>query len=161
MKIVVADASPIITFSRAGKLKLLKSLLSEIIVPEAVYNEIVKQGKDKPGAVEVFEADWIIVKKIKNRKDIESLPKVLGEGEKEAILLASELNCTILLDERRARIEAKAKGLKIISSLTVLLQAKKLGKIKKVKTIMDEFIRTGFRVNSKIYKEILNRAKEL
>lgn len=161
MNIVVADSGPIITFSRAKHLNILKNMLSEIIIPEAVYSEIVEQGKNKPGAKEVAESEWIKVRGLENPNDKQLLPDVLGEGEKEAIVSACELNCPILLDERRARIVAKSRGLKIISSLNILCEAKRNGTIKSVKEILDEFIRSDFRLSSRIYEEILQRAGEL
>jgi len=40
--IIVSDSGPIISFARAGHLKLLRQLFQEIVIPEAVY-----KGNDK------------------------------------------------------------------------------------------------------------------
>lgn len=51
--LVVADSSPIISFARAKKLRLIQGVYKNIIIPPAVYDEIVVRGKGKPGAEEI------------------------------------------------------------------------------------------------------------
>jgi predicted nucleic acid-binding protein len=51
--IIVADSGPIISFARAGRLDLLKQVTTELIIPDAVFEEIVVSGGDRAGAEEV------------------------------------------------------------------------------------------------------------
>lgn len=44
-----SNASPIISLARIGKLDLLRQLYDELIVPEAVWNEVVAKGIGQPG----------------------------------------------------------------------------------------------------------------
>ena len=37
----IADAGPIISFARAGRLELLRQVVDEVWIPEAVYHELV------------------------------------------------------------------------------------------------------------------------
>lgn len=53
---VISDSSPLIGLSSIGQLNILKSLWNNIIIPEAVYNEVVILGKDKKGSTEVKAA---------------------------------------------------------------------------------------------------------
>jgi len=64
MKKTISNASPLIALSNIGQVELLKKLFQKIIIPKAVYQEVVKEGKGKPGAVEVKKAvnKWIEVK---------------------------------------------------------------------------------------------------
>ena len=64
MKKIISNASPLIALSNIGQVELLKKLFRKIIIPKAVYQEVVKEGKGKPGAVEVKKAvnKWIEVK---------------------------------------------------------------------------------------------------
>ncbi len=87
MKIVVSNSGPIISFCRAGKLYILKEVLSEITIPQAVYFEVVDQGKGRPASDEVSKATWIKTRFIKSIKAKKSLPDTLCQGEKEAIIL--------------------------------------------------------------------------
>lgn len=84
-----SDSGPLISFARTGKFGLLPPLLKKIIVPKAVYDEIVMRGAGKPGAQETATASWIEVIPIKDRARMHDFPSGLGVGEKGAIALAS------------------------------------------------------------------------
>jgi predicted nucleic acid-binding protein len=45
--IIVSDSGPIISFARADYLKLLRQLFQDIIIPEAVYEEIAIIGSNR------------------------------------------------------------------------------------------------------------------
>jgi predicted nucleic acid-binding protein len=95
--LIVADSGPIISFARAGRLQLIRNLYKQIIIPNAVYEEIVVKGANKPGATEVKSASWITVRKAANRDGVEKLLSGHFDfGESEAIILAGELGGTIL-----------------------------------------------------------------
>jgi predicted nucleic acid-binding protein len=47
MKIIVSNTTPIISLASIGKLGILKELFSEIIIAEAVYQEI--KAKERYG----------------------------------------------------------------------------------------------------------------
>ncbi len=49
-EIVVADSSCLIALARSGQLDVLRVLFSQIIIPAAVYDEVVIQGAGAPGA---------------------------------------------------------------------------------------------------------------
>jgi len=72
MKKVISNASPLIALSNISRLKFLKELFHRVIIPKAVYTEVVEEGRDKPGAVEVKKAidKWIEVKEVKNIDEI-------------------------------------------------------------------------------------------
>jgi predicted nucleic acid-binding protein len=56
---MISNASPLINLSRIGELDLLKKLYGEIIIPDAVWNEIAIEGTGQPGSEEVRNASWI------------------------------------------------------------------------------------------------------
>ncbi|MBW4622072.1 MAG: hypothetical protein KME17_22300 [Cyanosarcina radialis HA8281-LM2] len=49
--IVVSDTSPITNLAAIGQLDLLRQLYVTIVIPEAVYNEMVAVDRLVPGAV--------------------------------------------------------------------------------------------------------------
>lgn len=51
--IVVSDTSPITNLAAIGKLELLEKLYTHVLIPTAVYNEMVGVESLVPGAVEV------------------------------------------------------------------------------------------------------------
>ena len=71
--IIVSNTSPIITLAAVDHLNILQKLYHKIIIPEAVYREIVVTGAGQPGSKEVLKLDWITTQKVSNK----SLAKAL------------------------------------------------------------------------------------
>ena len=46
--LIVADASPVIGLAKIGRLTILDHLAVEVLIPRAVWNEIVGRGGDRP-----------------------------------------------------------------------------------------------------------------
>jgi predicted nucleic acid-binding protein len=63
----VSNSGPLISFARAGLFSLLRQVLGEIMIPDAVYQEVVVKGEDQPGALEVGNADWITVTSVQHK----------------------------------------------------------------------------------------------
>jgi predicted nucleic acid-binding protein len=163
--IIVSDTSPITNLAAIGQLDLLQKLYTEIIIPIAVYNEMVKVDKIVPGAVEVQTLPWIQKQAVIDSQRviwIQETQESIDLGEAEAIVLALELKADLLLmDERRGRIVATSYGLQITGLLGVLLQAKRKMLIPSVKVLMDQLMdQANFRVSSKLYTTIIQSAGE-
>jgi len=58
MKVVV-NATPLIALSLINRLDLLPALFEEIVVPRAVYEEIVVQGGGRAGVAALSNAAWM------------------------------------------------------------------------------------------------------
>jgi hypothetical protein len=89
--IVVSDASALINLARIGELDLLRRLYSGLVIPQAVWREVVVEGAGQPGADEVDAASWIEAKEVTNEHLVRALRQDLDAGEAEAIVLALEL----------------------------------------------------------------------
>lgn len=163
--IVVSDTSPITNLAAIGQLDLLRQLYSTIIIPVAVYNEMVAVGKSVPGAIEVRTFSWIQTQTAADAQSVIEIQRNqdnIDLGEAEAIILALELNADLLLmDERRGRTLAIQYGLNVTGLLGVLLQAKRNGFIPVVKPFIDRLIEDAdFRVSSQLYATVLQTAGE-
>lgn len=163
--IVVSDTSPITNLAAISQLNLLQQLYSHLIIPKAVYNEMVKVDQLVPGAVEVQTLPWIQTQAVADYQQIvaiQSSQENIDVGEAEAIVLALELKADLLLmDERRGRAVATSCGLNVTGLLGVLLQAKRNSLIPAVKPLMDQLIeQVDFRVSSQLYAAILQSADE-
>ncbi len=122
--IVVVDSGPLIALSKVNLLFILKELFKEVYIPLGVKTEVVNKGIGKPGAEEVRQAGWIIIKEVKDILACEALKHELGRGEAEAIILAKELNSNILIiDDKIPRDIAKSMGLKITGTLALINDA--------------------------------------
>lgn len=100
-------------------------MAGKIIIPQAVYQEIVVKGK--AGADAILVSDWIETKAIKTKEEIEKLPQHLGRGEKEATILAKELDGLLLIDDPSGRKEAERQGVKFTGILGTLQEAQAKG----------------------------------
>lgn len=157
---IVSDAGPIITFARANRLGLLRQVVGRVVIPGAVYDEIVVRGSAKPGATEVKQADWVELRSLAASSPVDDLPGSLGQGEKEAIALCRELQSWLLVDDPAARREAKARGIPLISTLDILDEAKDRGFIAAVAPVLDSLIRNTFRLKVTLYEAKLREAGE-
>ncbi len=57
--IVVSNSSPIINLVLVGQLDLLREMYERIVIPGAVFDEIIVRGGGKTGVDEVLAAEWI------------------------------------------------------------------------------------------------------
>ena len=160
--IIVSDTSPVSNLLLIERLDILQKLFTEIIIPAAVDREIraLKQfGKDLS---EYETAEWIKVVSPNNLQKVQSLQTKLDEGEAQAIALALELNCDLLLmDERIGTNIARQEGLQTVGLVGVLIKAKEEKIIEKVGEILDD-LRTvaGFWLDRKLEKKILEQLGE-
>lgn len=157
---IVADAGPIISFARAGRLDLLRQIVSELIIPETVFEEIVVRGRGKPGADQVQHGLWIKRTKVQDRSVLEQMPGKLNSGEREAIAVAKEIGSYLLVDEIEARKEADRRGVLCIGSLRILKEAKDRGIITKAKPVLDELIASGTYLSDDLYRGFLREVRE-
>ncbi|PZD72307.1 hypothetical protein C1752_03894 [Acaryochloris thomasi RCC1774] len=163
--IIVSDTSPITNLAAIDQLDLLHQLYGSIVIPTAVYNEMVAVDKVVPGALEVQTLSWIQMQAVGNTRSVADLQvnqDAIDLGEAEAIILTQELNADLLLmDERRGRTLAIAYGLNVIGLLGILLQAKSKGLIPTVRPVMDQLVDVAnFRVSTQLYATVLRTARE-
>jgi predicted nucleic acid-binding protein len=157
---IVADSGPILSFARANRLELFHQVMSDLTIPDAVYEDIVVRGAGKPGATEVQGASWIRRLSVRDRTFVDQLPPKLHLGEREAIALAKEQGAALLVDEREARREALRQSITILGSLTILREAKTRGIIPRVTPILDELIAAGLYTSEALYEAFLRQLDE-
>jgi len=160
---VVSNASPLINLARIGQLGLLPGIFNRIIIPEAVWQEVVVDGKGQPGAEEIRHTTWIERAAVSNRQLVHSLRQELDPGESEAVALAVELKADwLLMDERLGRQTARHFGLGCIGLVGILKTAKQRGEIEAMRPLLDQLRDlAGFRVSLALYEQVLREAKEL
>lgn len=145
-RVVVADSSCLIGLSKIRHLDILQKLFGRILIPSAVYQEVVVRGAGRPGAQDVADAGWIETREISDRLALRTLKLTLGAGESEAIVLASE--CTadfLILDDGRARQAALGLDLPVVGTVAVLDKAAEKGLLVDLPSILEQLKRAGFR----------------
>ena len=128
--IVVSDSTPLITLMKATQLQVLHELFGEIIIPEAVYDELTVNEKYIEEAQLINSSAFIRVISVDDRKSVSLLQRAAGLdlGESEAIIYAENNNADLLLvDEASGRRVAKSMGIEIMGSIGVLVSAFRKG----------------------------------
>lgn len=154
MKVVV-NATPLISLALVDRLNLLKVLFEEIIVPNAVYDEVVRQGAGKTGADQVARLPWLTVMRPDIYSGIDLQLFGLDTGETEVLLLAQQIQPDwVIIDERLARRVALAMGLPVKGTLGLLLSAVQGGVVAKEDALNDlqHLSLSGIRISSRLLR---------
>jgi len=160
---IVSDTGPIIGLAKIGKIILLRNIADEVIIPPMVYKELF--GKIGPESNEIDQAlnTFIMVKR---DMAVEEAVKIelagLGEGEKQAIGLASRLDndVILLLDDRAGREVAARLNIFTTGLIGLLLVAKEKGFVESVGTLIIELRNNGYWLLDDIMKTAIKLAGE-
>ena len=160
--IVVSDTSPLANLILIGKLELLEQLFGEILVPTAVDKEVMKLKPLGHDISSYEKAAWIKIRDAENQTKADEFMQHLDEGESEAIALALEIRCNlILMDERLGTKIARTEGLSTIGLIGVLLLAKQKNIIPALKPILTELkSKAGFWLGASLMEQVLYDAGE-
>lgn len=153
--IVVSDTSALTTLLQIGRADLLRDLYREIIIPEAVRDELLILHSSLPTFIHFYP--------VENRNAVARLLREIDPGEAEAIVLAKERSADLLLiDETVGRAVARREGVNFVGLLGVLVQAKFRELIPSVHKVLREIEEgTTFFVAQEIKDVALRTAGEL
>ena len=160
---IVSDSTPLIAFIKKNELDLLKTLFTEVLIPQGVYDEISKDTpkhtREKEVLVKEIENGWLKIRNVKSSK----LSKLnLGKGEVEAINLCFEIKAPLLLiDEKKGRNIAESYKIDVIGTLGVLALANKrnLKNKQEINENLSLLIKKNFYFSSDIILHFLNKLK--
>jgi len=153
--IAISNSTPLIALAKINQLQLLKHYFGEILIPEEVYDEVVRRGSGLAGSADVASCIWIVRAQVTNRLAVDALSISLDRGEAEAIVLASERDALLIIDDGEGRKAAKLLGLNVTGTLGLLLIASEDGKLN-LKSAMDDLRAVGFHLSTKEYERILS-----
>jgi len=162
-KIIVADTSPLIALAKLNHLELLLTLFSEIHLPKAVYLEATyNRYRQDSKVIHYFIEQQPAIIIHEDQKDVhyQAFRHILDEGESQALLLAKNLSCGILIDERLGRIIAKQENIPVVGVMGMLLYAKSLGKITAIKPLIDQLQHKHYRLSDRLITLVLDKAGE-
>jgi predicted nucleic acid-binding protein len=160
---VVANSSVLIALGSLGRLDLLERRFPEgILVPTAVWHEVVETGAGRAGAAAVATAKWITVGAVRDESRVKEFSHDLDVGESEALALALEKSAAIvLLDEKDARQMATQLGLAPLGTIGLLIWARRSGLIGSLRQQLDALRRQGkFRISQTLYATALRAVGE-
>ena len=156
---VVSNTTPLLSLIKISKLNLLKELYTQVIIPEAVFEEM-EQGKHKKYYTDIKKAEWIKIQPVKD-KNASKYFIDLDKGEAEVIMLAEEIQADlVIIDELIGRDYARYLKLKITGTLGILLKAKEKGLIKEIKPLLLDMKDKGIWLSDSLIKSVLEIANE-
>ena len=159
--IVVSDATPIISFLKINRLDILNKLFGEVLLPEAVYEELTSNSAFQEEAERVNACEFFKMVSVGNSETVDMLMRVTGLdlGESEAIVYSDENKSDLLIvDEVRARHVAASMKLRITGTIGILTAANENGLLNKDEAI--ECVKILRMSNRHISETLLNSVIE-
>src|SRR5262245_2485000 len=155
MSVIICNTTPINYLVLIDHIAVLHQLYTRDIIPQAVSGELQEEGTPaKVKAWVVTHPEWLEVRTVSGPLDA-SLD-FLDVGEREAILLATELEAdALIIDEPAGREAAKRQGLRVIGTLRVLYDAAAAGLCDLVQAY-ERLQHTTFRAHPDLYKMFLD-----
>ena len=152
----VLDASPLIHLARAGYLRLLQALGSKLLIPAAVFQEILVKGEDDFVVQAVKATPWLV-----RLPPVEAPPEIaawqLGAGERAVLSRAySHPGSLTVLDDGRARRIAHQLDIPTIGTLGVVVRARQHGLIPAARPITEILIKRGMYISAPALEEALH-----
>jgi predicted nucleic acid-binding protein len=156
--IVVSDAGPLIALAKVDRLVLLRELFGEVLIPQTVQRELFAKHGAESARLDEALLDFLRVVTVSAvAGEVEAATSRLGLGEKHAIALAHERRALLVIDDRMGRAVARRLGLSITGIVGVLIQAKQVGLVPDVGTLLRDMCRRGYWLSD----EVLAAAAEL
>ncbi len=149
-KIIISDTSCFILLSNIGEMDLLQKLYGRVTTTLEVAIEF---GEPLP--------DWVEISTPADKAQQQRLKLQVDKGEASAIALALETpDCTLILDDWKARRAVEKLGLEITGTIGVIVKAKKSALVPSIKPLLEKIKRTNFRLTEDLEKEALKEAGE-
>ena len=163
--IVVSDTTPLISLLKIERIDLLEKLFGQVLIPQAVFQELTADERFKIEAEQIMRSPFIIVKSVKNPESADILKRATGldQGESEAIVLTDEVCADLLLmDEAKGRTISFQMGIKIMGTIGVLIAAYEVNELTsdEVRECVDGLPRAGRHIGQKHYQMLLYKLME-
>jgi len=156
--IVIADAGALIALSRVLSLALLADGFGQIRLTQTVLAEcLARDDRPEGHAIRLaVDAGWLAV-----QADVPCVPDWnVGAGEASAIAAALALRAGVLIDDRAGRRLAKSLGLPVIGVLGMLVKAKRLGKVPRLRPLAEQLVASGYYLSLPVIEEALQMVGE-
>ena len=157
MRKIIVNSTPLIALAKVNMLELLKEMYGQIIIPEAVYREVMEKGDVAAQRVEAA-LEWIDVRKVDPNLERRMYRAKLHDGEVEVMLLAQIIGAdAVVIDDGAARKTAEYLELPLTGTLGIMIKAKQRGLLDAVMPVVQQMEQNGIYFS----KEIKDRIRKL
>ncbi len=166
----VLNATPIIYLAKADRIELLKELGKRCVIPDSVYEEVVKRGKEQ-GEIDALKIEGCIINQV---LEVMKAPDThlskrlvqiewLDAGERDVLVIAGDSGAKAILDDKLGRQIAEAEDIDYGGSIYLLIQLVKKGVMlpSDMRDTVDVMIRSGWFCSTELYAEIIKKIHEL
>ena len=152
--LIVSDTTALIILERLDALSLLCSLFDQILIPQAVMDELLT-GNSEINELMQLAGCYNVISVNASARLLE-LSQWLDRGEAEAIELALVRQLPLIIDERKGRKIALMKNLSVIglAGLMVLAAERQYKTPKAALELLDKAILSGFRLSDQLYQQV-------
>jgi predicted nucleic acid-binding protein len=155
VSLVVSDTTPLNYLILTGQIDVLPMLFGKILIPPAVIREM--RHSLAPARVAAWAGNLPAWAEVRGPKVDSELG--IGAGEDEAISLALELgNVALLLDDSKARVFAKGRGILTIGTVAILDLADESGLLDFFDAIA-KLRETNFRMQETLLAPVLAKVR--
>lgn len=159
--LAVVNASPLIYLARAGHLELLRIAAAEVLVPDAVADEILARGPGDPTACALAaSSQWLRVTEAPAPPP-SILAWDLGPGESAVLALAlARRPARAVVDDLAGRRCAEALGIPLRGTLGVVLLARQRGAIPNARAVLGTLRAAGMYLSDRVLNAALAEVGE-
>lgn len=160
-RLIVADTGPLVVLAKIDHLHLLAQRYQTIQIPKTVLLEATALAhRDDTALINTFVSAHVDVVADITPADEAYLDFGLDAGETQAILLAKQSNCPVLMDEKRGRAVAKREAVNVLGTVGLLLAAKQEGLITQVSPLLDKMLEHQYRLAPELIEQVKIMAGE-
>jgi predicted nucleic acid-binding protein len=150
----VVNASPLILFSRIGRLDLFERLAPKFLIPNAVIEEVRAGHQKDPTATAALA--WGAKYHVEDVAIITSIEHWdLGPGESQVIAHCIDGSRWAVLDDRAARRCAAAHNVPVIGTLGIVLRLKEKRLVESARPLVSELVAAGMFLDDEFVDRVL------
>ena len=152
---VVCNTSPLLVLAKIQRLGLLTQLYTGLVIPGAVVDEVRAKADDTAAQIQALVATPPVTVQRATPQTLAGLPVDLGPGEREAIALALETAADlVVLDDQVGRRLARVRGLQVIGTVGVLIEARSRGLLPALRPELDRLRDAGLWLADAFYQRL-------
>ena len=143
---LVADTGPLIALVKIDHVHLIHVTAGRVLIPEGVERELLSRPGPWIQRIEQAKTEWLTVVPCNPPSDaVMAATATLDEGERQAIVLAAQESCDVLLiDDKKGREAAASLGIPITGVVGLLLTMKTRGRVEKIRPLLEELRNHGY-----------------